>query len=817
MAQTERYLDLPLEEVIGDRFGRYSKYIIQERALPDARDGLKPVQRRILYAMYKDGNTADKPFRKSAKTVGNVIGNYHPHGDSSVYEAMIRMSQEWKVRNLLVDMHGNNGSIDGDPPAAMRYTEARLSKIASQLLRDIDRDTVDYIPNFDDTEDEPVVLPAMFPNLLVNGSTGISSGYATDIPPHHLGEIIDGVIMQMEKPSTTLDDLLHVIKGPDFPTGGIVQGLDGIRQAYRTGKGKVVVRAKTEVEELRGGREQIVITEIPYEVVKSNLVKKMDELRFDKKVDGIAEVRDDTDRTGLRIVVELKKEADANAILNYLLKNTDLQVTYNFNMVAIANKAPKLMGLQALIQAYIDHQKLVFTRRAKYDLNKALDRQHIVQGLIKAISILDEVIATIRASKDKKNAKDNLIAQFEFTEAQAEAIVTLQLYRLTNTDITTLEEEAAELERRIHELEAILGSEKKLIQVIKSNLQVIKKEFADPRRTVIKEEIEEIKINMDVLIASEDVMVTVTKEGYVKRTSIRSYGASNGENPGMKEGDYLLGHFEINTTETLLLFTKSGNYLYIPVHQLPDIRWKDNGQHVANLVSGYNSDDEIIKALPVKEFKEEQSLLFITKNGMAKKSQLSLYQAQRFSKPLMALKLKENDEVVACMLTNGNEELFIATHLGYGLWLGEEEINLVGQRAAGVKAINLKDEDHVVDASTFLADDKKVEFIIVTQRGAVKKVPITEFDKSSRAKRGLVMLRELKSNPHRVIACKRVNNQNETLVVVTDKNHEETLEVDNYRNSDRYSNGSFVIDVSTNGNAIEVREEIDTTPKNDEG
>ncbi|KHF39893.1 DNA topoisomerase IV subunit A [Halalkalibacter okhensis] len=816
MAQTERYLDLPLEEVIGDRFGRYSKYIIQERALPDARDGLKPVQRRILYAMYKDGNTADKPFRKSAKTVGNVIGNYHPHGDSSVYEAMIRMSQEWKVRNLLVDMHGNNGSIDGDPPAAMRYTEARLSKIASQLLRDIDRDTVDYIPNFDDTEDEPVVLPAMFPNLLVNGSTGISSGYATDIPPHHLGEIIDGVIMQMEKPTTTLDDLLHVIKGPDFPTGGIVQGLDGIRQAYRTGKGKVVVRAKTEVEELRGGREQIVITEIPYEVVKSNLVKKMDELRFDKKVDGIAEVRDDTDRTGLRIVVELKKEADAKAILNYLLKNTDLQVTYNFNMVAIANKAPKLMGLQALIQAYIDHQKLVFTRRAKFDLKKALDRQHIVQGLIKAISILDEVITTIRASKDKKNAKDNLIAQYDFTEAQAEAIVTLQLYRLTNTDITTLEEEAAELERRIHELEAILDSEKKLIQVIKKNLQTIKKEFADPRRTVIKEEIEEIKINMDVLIASEDVMVTVTKEGYVKRTSIRSYGASNGENPGMKEGDYLLGHFEINTTETLLLFTKYGNYLYIPVHQLPDIRWKDNGQHVANLVSGYNSDDEIIKAMPIKEFKEEESLLFITKNGMAKKSQMSLYQAQRFSKPLMALKLKENDEVVACMITNGNEELFIATHLGYGLWLGEEEINLVGQRAAGVKAINLKDEDYVVDASTFLKDEQKVEFIIVTQRGAVKKVPINEFDKSSRAKRGLVMLRELKSNPHRVIACKKVKRPAEMFTIVTEKNQLETVEVDQYRNSDRYSNGSFIMDVSTSGNVVEVRDEIDTTPKNDE-
>ncbi|MDV2683603.1 DNA topoisomerase IV subunit A [Alkalihalophilus lindianensis] len=803
MSQTERYLDLPLEDVIGDRFGRYSKYIIQERALPDARDGLKPVQRRILYAMYRDGNIADKPFRKSAKTVGNVIGNYHPHGDSSVYDAMIRMSQEWKVRNLLVDMHGNNGSIDGDPPAAMRYTEARLSKISSELLRDIDKETVDYIPNFDDSEDEPVVLPAMFPNLLVNGSTGISAGYATDIPPHHLEEVIEGVIMQMEKPSTTLEELMSVIKGPDFPTGGIVQGIDGIKQAYRTGKGKVIVRAKTEVEELRGGRQQITITEIPYEVVKANLVKKMDELRFDKKVDGIAEVRDDTDRTGLRIVVELKKEADAKAILHYLLKNTDLQVTYNFNMVAIHKKTPKLMGLQPLIQAYIEHQKDVATRRAQFDLRKATDRQHIVKGLIKAISILDEVIATIRSSKDKKDAKENLMSKYQFSDAQAEAIVTLQLYRLTNTDITTLEEEAAELERRIHELEAILGSEKKLISVIKKGLQSVKKQFKDARRTVIRDEIEELKINMDVLVASEDVMVTVTEEGYVKRTSIRSYTASNGEPPGMKEGDRLLDRIEVNTTETLLLFTRLGSYLYVPVHQLPDIRWKDNGQHIANLVS-LDRNDSILAAMTVKDFSDQESLLFVTKNGMAKRSQLSLYQAQRFSKPLMALKLKGDDEVISVMRTNGQQELFIATHQGYGLWFDEEEVSLVGQRAAGVKAINLKEDDRVVDAISIVPGEK-VDLFIVTHRGAVKKMSLTEFEKSSRAKRGLVMLRELKTNPHRVIGCKKVT-RTTVIEVVTAKDHLEMINPYNYRNSDRYSNGSFAVDTAQAGVVKEVRQ-----------
>ncbi|GAF64660.1 DNA topoisomerase IV subunit A [Bacillus sp. TS-2] len=802
MSQVERYLDLPLEEVIGDRFGRYSKYIIQERALPDARDGLKPVQRRILYAMYKDGNTADKPFRKSAKTVGNVIGNYHPHGDSSVYDAMIRMSQDWKVRQLLVDMHGNNGSIDSDPPAAMRYTEARLSKIAAILLNDIDKETVEYIPNFDDSEMEPVVLPASFPNLLVNGSTGISSGYATDIPPHHLGEIIDGVIMQMERPNTTLEDLMTVIQGPDFPTGGTVQGIEGIKQAYQTGKGKIVVRAKTEVEELRGGKQQIVITEIPYEVVKANLVKKMDELRFDKKVDGIAEVRDDTDRTGLRIVVELKKEANATAILNYLLKNTDLQVTYNFNMVAIHNKTPKLMGLQSLIQAYVEHQKSVVTKRVSFDLQKARDRHHIVQGLIRAVSILDDVITTIRASSDKKDAKNNLIEKYEFTEAQAEAIVTLQLYRLTNTDITTLEEEAADLERKIHELEAILASENKLISVIKKELLAVKKQFADARRTVIEHQIEELKINMDVLIAAEDVMVTVTKEGYVKRSSLRSFSASNGESPGMKEGDRLLSRLEMNTTDTLLLFTKFGNYLYIPVHQLPDIRWKDNGQHVANIVS-IDRDDELIGALSVSSFNEEESLLFITKLGMAKRTQLSLYQAQRYSKPLMAIKLKTGDELVSVIRTKGTNELFISTHLGYGLWFSEEEVTLVGQRASGVKGINLKEDDYVVDACTFSLDEK-VEFMIFTQRGAVKRMSISEFDKSSRAKRGLVMLRELKSNPHRVIACKRIMNSKQVFCAVTENGQMTEIEVSSYRNSDRYSNGSFVIDTAVEGSLKEV-------------
>ncbi|WP_195696907.1 DNA topoisomerase IV subunit A [Priestia megaterium] len=803
MTQTERFLDLPLEDVLGDRFGRYSKYIIQERALPDVRDGLKPVQRRILYAMHVDGNTAEKGFRKSAKTVGNVIGNYHPHGDSSVYEAMVRMSQEWKVRNVLIEMHGNNGSIDGDPPAAMRYTEARLSSIAAELLRDIDKQTVEFVSNFDDTSSEPTVLPAMFPNLLVNGSTGISAGYATELPPHHLGEVIDATIMRIDKPTCTIEELMTAIQGPDFPTGGIIQGVDGIKKAYETGKGKIIIRGKTEVESIRGGKQQIVITEIPFEVNKANLVKKMDELRLDKKVEGIAEVRDETDRTGLRIVVELKKDANAQGVLHYLYKNTDLQVPYNFNMVAIAKKRPKLMSLANILDAYIDHQREVVTNRSKYELQKAREREHIVAGLIKALSILDEVIATIRASKDKRDAKNNLIAKYEFTEPQAEAIVSLQLYRLTNTDITALQAEAEELGAKINELEEILHSEKKLFNVIKKELRRVKKQYSTERRSKIEAEIEEIKINLEVMVPSEEVMVTVTKDGYVKRTSLRSYTASNGQDFGMKDTDRILAKYEINTTETLLIFTNKGNYLYMPVHELPDIRWKDMGQHIMNIVP-IDKEEQIVRAIPVKEFKENQYLLFFTKNGMVKKSELLQYKAQRYSKALVAVNLKGDDEVIDVYQTDGKKQVFIATRSGYGLRFREEEINIVGTRASGVKGINLKDDDYVVSGVIFDEDEAlSTELFIATQRGAVKKTKITEFEESARAKRGLVMVRELKSNPHQIAKVKAISKEH-YMIVESSKGQIEQVDPSTMRASDRYSNGSFVLDQSEAGNLVDV-------------
>ncbi|KIL77139.1 DNA topoisomerase IV subunit A [Bacillus badius] len=805
--QKEVFQDLPLEEVLGDRFGRYSKYIIQERALPDARDGLKPVQRRILYAMHTEGNTHEKGFRKSAKTVGNVIGNFHPHGDTSVYDAMVRMSQEWKLRQLLVEMHGNNGSVDGDPPAAMRYTEARLSAISGELLKDIDKRTVDFIPNFDDTTEEPTVLPARFPNLLVNGSTGISAGYATEIPPHQLGEVIDAAIMRMEHPGCTVEELMTVIKGPDFPTGGIIQGIEGIEKAYKTGKGKIIVRGKAEIEDIRGGKKQIVITEIPYDVNKANLVKKIDDFRLDRKVEGIAEVRDETDRTGLRIVIELKKDGDAQGILNYLYKASDLQISYNFNMVAIHNQRPVLMGLPELLDAYISHQKEVVTKRSEYELAKARARQHIVDGLIKALSILDEVIAAIRASKDKRDAKNNLMAAFEFTEAQAEAIVSLQLYRLTNTDITALQKEAQELLAEIEQLTAILASEKKLTGVIKKELKDVRKKYNDTRRTVIEEQIEEIKVNLEVLIPNEEVIVTVTKDGYIKRTSLRSYSASGGKDLAMKETDRLLFKEEVHTTDVLLVFTSKGSYLYLPVHELPDIRWKDLGQHVASLVA-LEKDESIISVFTVKDFQAPLYLLFVTKNGMVKRTELAAYKVQRYSRPLTAIKLKGDDEVIDVHLTTGSKQVFLATYFGYGLLFAEEEASLVGPRAAGVKGINLKEDDTVVSAEVWEANEER-DLLLVTQRGAVKKMSSREFEPLSRASRGVVMLRELKGNPHRVAGLKLIE-QEAQFVLQTEKGLSDPFDFSALKKSDRYSNGSFVLDENESGKVIAVWKKIES-------
>ena len=779
----EKIFDYTLEDIMGERFGSYSKYIIQDRAIPDARDGLKPVQRRILYSMYKEKNTYDKGYRKSAKTVGDVIGNYHPHGDTSIYDAMVRMSQPWKTRLPYIDMHGNNGSIDGDSPAAYRYTEARLSKISNEMLRDIDKNTVLFSPNFDDTTEEPTVLPARFPALLVYGAQGISAGYATNIPPHNLGEIIDATIHRIDNPNCSLDTLMKYVKGPDFPTGGIVEGLSGIKQAYETGKGKIVIRSRYTLEEEKG-KTSIIITEIPFESNKANMVKKMDDIRIDKKIDGIAEVRDES-AADFRVVIELKKGANKDLILNYLLKNTDMQISYNFNMVSIVNKRPKLLGLCGALDAFIAHQKEVVTRRTEFDLHHAEARLHIVEGLIKCISILDEVIKVIRASKNKGDAKVNLVKEFDFSERQAEAIVMLQLYRLTNTDVVELEEEMAKLKKIIEGLTSILGDVEVLKSVMKKELRDVKKNYPTPRMTDIKEEITEIKIDTTEMIPKEDVIVMITNDGYIKRTSFRSYSASSDDLPTLKDNDYIIGQYEMSTLDTLLVFTTGGNYLYIPVHTIFDIKWKDMGKHVSNLIE-INPGEKIVSAIPIYSFDTDTNIVIASQNGMIKRSKVSDFKLTRYSKPVSCMKLKDDDKVIDAFLEKENT-VFLTTNSGYGLSFKTSDIPVVGVKASGVKSMKLKD-DKIVSINNF--DYNKSEFIsIITDKGTGKRVRLNEFPLSSRALRGLLVLREVKTNPYKVLKTFIIDNKKHIGIKNGDIN---VLKVTELPILDRYSTGSQI-------------------------
>lgn len=791
--------DLSLEDVLGDRFGRYSKYIIQERALPDVRDGLKPVQRRILYAMYSSGNTHDKNFRKSAKTVGDVIGQYHPHGDSSVYEAMVRLSQDWKLRHVLIEMHGNNGSIDNDPPAAMRYTEAKLSLLAEELLRDINKETVSFIPNYDDTTLEPMVLPSRFPNLLVNGSTGISAGYATDIPPHNLAEVIQATLKYIDNPDITVNQLMKYIKGPDFPTGGIIQGIDGIKKAYESGKGRIIVRSKVEEETLRNGRKQLIITEIPYEVNKSSLVKRIDELRADKKVDGIVEVRDETDRTGLRIAIELKKDVNSESIKNYLYKNSDLQISYNFNMVAISDGRPKLMGIRQIIDSYLNHQIEVVANRTKFELDNAEKRMHIVEGLIKALSILDKVIELIRSSKNKRDAKENLIEVYEFTEEQAEAIVMLQLYRLTDTDIVALEGEHKELEALIKQLRHILDNHDALLNVIKEELNEIKKKFKSERLSLIEAEIEEIKIDKEVMVPSEEVILSMTRHGYIKRTSIRSFNASGVEDIGLKDGDSLLKHQEVNTQDTVLVFTNKGRYLFIPVHKLADIRWKELGQHVSQIVP-IEEDEVVINVFNEKDFNTDAFYVFATQNGMIKKSTVPLFKTTRFNKPLIATKVKENDDLISVMRFEKDQLITVITNKGMSLTYNTSELSDTGLRAAGVKSINLKAEDFVVMTEGVSENDT---ILMATQRGSLKRISFKILQVAKRAQRGITLLKELKKNPHRIVAAHVVTGEHSQYTLYSKSNEEHGL-INDIHKSEQYTNGSFIVDTDDFGEVIDM-------------
>ncbi|WP_283581013.1 DNA topoisomerase IV subunit A [Limosilactobacillus reuteri] len=798
---------MTLEQIMGDRFGRYSKSIIQERALPDIRDGLKPVQRRILFAMNKDGNTYDKGFRKSAKSVGNVMGNFHPHGDSSIYEALVRLSQDWKLREPLIEMHGNNGSMDGDPPAAMRYTEARLSKIAGLMLQDIDKDTVEMALNFDDTEKEPTVLPARIPNLLVNGATGISAGYATEIPTHNLSEVLDALIYFIKHPTASLDKLMEFIPGPDFPTGGIIQGIDGIRKAYQTGRGRVVVRAKTEIETLRGDRQQINVTEIPYEVNKAQLVKRINDLRLAKKVEGIAEARDETDRSGLRIAIELKRGANANGILNYLLKNTDLQINYNFNMVAIDDQRPMRVGLKRILTSYLEFQKEIIRRRTQYNLTKAQQRLHIVEGLIKALSILDKVIKTIQASKNRKDAKENLVKEYNFTPEQAEAIVTLQLYRLTNTDVTELKKEQEQLNSRINEYQLILTNENELAKVLTKEIRAIKKEFGNPRRTKIENLVEKLEIDTKVTVANEDVVVLVSHAGYIKRSSIRSFKASEAEENGLREDDYPLLIQQTNTLSHLFMFTNLGHIIYRPIHEIADARWKDTGEHISQTI-GLADNEEIIKAMIFDKLDQPGTIIMGTSDGQVKQTAFNDYKpGSRYkSHASVAIKLRDNAQVVNVdyyETTNENRSLLTISRQGYAVRYDVADVPVTGIRTAGVRAINLKDDDQVADQ--ILVKDGQ-DIAVITQRGAFKEMPVDEIEVGARARRGELVLRRLKSHPHEIADFLAYDHDYQgAFETITNRPAFQDIMATDHHLSSIKSNGTFVIDTDTQGEPIKLR------------
>ena len=737
----ETLLQESFEDILADRFGRYSKYIIQDRALPDARDGLKPVQRRILYAMQQLGMTSTQPYKKSARIAGEVMGKYHPHGDSSIYEAMVRLSQDFKMHMPLIDMHGNNGSIDGDSAAAMRYTEARLSKAAELLLQDINSRTVPLVPNFDDEEVEPTVLPAKFPNLLINGATGISAGYATKIPPHNIHEVISATIALIKNDQLTTQDLMKYIKGPDFPTGGLVQGLDGIFQALDTGSGKVVLRASYHIEEIKKDQQRLVIDEIPYEVNKADLVKNIDALRVNKKLDDLYEIRDESDQEGLRIAIDLKKGRQPDLSINYLFKHTDLQVNYHYNMVAILNHRPEQVGIIPILKTYIYHQKDVVTNKTNYDLKRASIRLHIVEGLIRMVSIINDIIEIIRASKNKQDAKDNIIEKFSFSTEQAEAIVTLQLYRLSNTDITSLQSESTELQEKINYYHSILNSDEKLSEVIISELESTRKLIGLKRRSLIEEHVETIKIDEKDLIVEENVMIGFTRDGYLKRSNLKSFQLSN--QAGLKSEDTLIFQEELTTLHHLIIFTNLGNFAFIPVYKIDDQKWKDLGIYINNIVP-FEEGEMAIKIFAFKTFTPDQTFVLVTTQGQIKHVTLDQFEMIRYQKTTRCMVLDDGD-VLADVSLAMQHYISVITKNGIMLNMSRDDVPYYGLSARGVKAIKLADDDYITAVATFNIED---DLHMVSSRGHLITLKASELPLSKRFRKGFTAIEEVKSQPH---------------------------------------------------------------------
>jgi len=814
-------VEINFEEELGVSFGRYARATILARALPDVRDGLKPVQRRILYSMHINGNSPNARYRKSAKTVGDVMGTFHPHGDQSIYDALVRLAQSWKMRAPLVDGHGNFGSIDDDPPAAMRYTEARLAPISLELLRDIQKDTVLFQPNFDDNDREPTVLPARFPNLLVNGTSGVSTGFSTEIPPHNMTEVINAVVAIIDNEEVTLDKLMKIVKGPDFPTGGLLMGTDGLRNAYETGKGRVVLRGKTDVETQRDGRRRIIITEIPYGVVKSNLVRAIERLRTHKVVQGITDVRDESDREGLRIVVDLGRGIDADPVLAYLYKKTDLQVYQHIQMVAISNQMPKLMGLREILDAYIAHQQDVVVRRSTFDLERAEKRLHLVEGLIKAVDILDEVIATIRAAHDRPDAHQALVSKFQFTDEQAKEILDLRLHRLTGLQLLQLRDEEKSLNKEIKKLRKILKSRSVLMETIRTELIEVRDAYKSRRRTKIAGKVEPVapKIDVTVTVKAQPVVVGVSHDGYIKRSVLASFEKSGGDarSSGVKEGDSIRWVLQTNTLHRIVLFTAAGQAYTIPVHQVPEEKWGDVGSALINVV-GIEKTDRVIHAMSVSSFDEKTTIAFITKQGMIKRTSLAEFDTSRTA-GVLGQKLSQSDEVVrvvSCTVDppaaetepteSAEGQFLVTTREGMCIRFESSKVSKQGRTAGGVRALKLFPKDYVVDA-LWVPMDRNGEVAIVTEEGRAKRTDLSEYPIQNRGGRGVRTVRKRSRMPHRIAAMLEWElttvNQQRIRTVVSDGT-EIILPAATMPNAMRDGNGYEFVDIKRGQKVIAV-------------
>ena len=757
-------IQIDIEDEMKKSYIDYAMSVIVGRALPDVRDGLKPVHRRILYAMSELGLSPEKPHRKSARIVGDVLGKYHPHGDSSVYEAMVRMAQDFSTRYLIVDGHGNFGSVDGDSAAAMRYTEARLSKLAVELLRDIGKETVDYSPNFDETLKEPKVLPSRYPNLLVNGSNGIAVGMATSIPPHNIGEVIDATIKMIDDEETTVEDLIKIVKGPDFPTGATIMGKESIREAYRTGQGKVVVRGKVDIEQTAKGRTQIIINEIPYQVNKSRLIEKIVELVRDKKIEGISDLRDESDRTGMRIVVEMKRDANVNVVLNKLYKHTQLQDTFSIIMIALVDGQPKLLNLYEMIYHYLEHQKDVIRRRTEYDLAKAEDRAHILEGLKIALDHIDEVIKLIRGSSNAQTAKEGLMSRFSLSEKQAQAILDMRLQRLTGLEREKIEEEYEELIKLINHYREILANERLLLNIIKEELLEIKDKFEDDRRTSIEAATDEI--DMEDLIDEEEVAITLTHFGYVKRLPSNTYKSQRRGGRGVaghatREEDFVEHIFITSTHNYIVFFTNLGRAYRLKAYEIPEAKRQAKGTAIVNLLQ-LQPNEKVTAVIPIKEFVDNKFLILATKTGIIKKTELSQFDTSRKS-GIVAISLRDDDELISVKLTDGETEIIMATRDGMAIRFNEKDVRDMGRSAMGVKGMRLGEGDYVV-AMELVENDS--DLLIVSEYGFGKRTPLEEYRIQTRGGKGLITY-NTKDKTGMVIGAKVVNDQDEVMLIST--------------------------------------------------